>query len=93
MLRQKLEAMRLPTSSGSKIGAFAAVPTAARRGVVWVRPELVAQVRFSDWTTDNLVRQSAFLGLREDKPARRGGARGGDAHAEAECPHRCGSAV
>jgi len=49
--------------------AFAAVPSAARRGVRWVKPELVAQVRFATWTADNLVRQAAFLGLREDKPA------------------------
>jgi bifunctional non-homologous end joining protein LigD len=36
---------------------------------VWVKPKLVAQVRFATWTADNLVRQAAFLGLREDKPA------------------------
>ncbi len=48
---------------------FAAVPTDAKRGVVWVRPELVAQVRFATWTADDLVRQAAFLGLREDKAA------------------------
>jgi bifunctional non-homologous end joining protein LigD len=35
----------------------------------WVKPTLVGQVRFANWTADNLVRQAAFLGLREDKPA------------------------
>jgi bifunctional non-homologous end joining protein LigD len=49
--------------------AFEEVPHDAVRGVFWVRPSLVAQVRFATWTTDNLVRQAAFLGLREDKPA------------------------
>jgi bifunctional non-homologous end joining protein LigD len=49
--------------------AFDRIPTAARRGAHWVRPQLVAQVRFATWTADNLVRQAAFLGLREDKPA------------------------
>ncbi len=39
------------------------------RGVIWVKPELVAQVAFSTWTADNIVRQAAFKGLREDKPA------------------------
>jgi len=52
-----------------KTPPFAAVPAAARRGALWVRPQLVAQVRFATWTADNLVRQATFLGLREDKPA------------------------
>jgi bifunctional non-homologous end joining protein LigD len=69
MLRQKLEALKLPPSQASKTGAFAAVPAEARRGAIWVRPELVAQVRFATWTADTLVRQAAFLGLREDKSA------------------------
>lgn len=45
--------------------------SATLRGVEarWVRPELVAEVRFSEWTADGLVRQAAFLGLREDKTA------------------------
>ena len=41
-----------------------------RRGVVWVRPDLVAQVEYRAWTADNLLRHASFKGLREDKPAR-----------------------
>ena len=37
--------------------------------VHWVRPELVAEVKFLTWTDDNLLRQVAYEGLREDKPA------------------------
>lgn len=48
---------------------FVQVPSDARRGVRWVKPELVVQVRFATWTADNLVRQAAFLGVREDKNA------------------------
>jgi bifunctional non-homologous end joining protein LigD len=48
--------------------AFDQISTAARRGALWIKPKLVAQVRFATWTADNLVRQAAFLGLREDKP-------------------------
>ncbi len=40
------------------------------RGYHWVRPELVAEVAFSNWTDEGLLRQPAFQGLREDKPAR-----------------------
>ncbi len=35
----------------------------------WVRPELVAEVKFLTWTEDNLLRQVVYEGLREDKPA------------------------
>ena len=35
----------------------------------WTRPELVAQIRFTEWTADNRLRHAAFLGLRFDKAA------------------------
>jgi bifunctional non-homologous end joining protein LigD len=37
--------------------------------VHWVRPELVAQIGFSEWTTDGKLRHPKFLGLRRDKAA------------------------
>jgi bifunctional non-homologous end joining protein LigD len=36
----------------------------------WVRPELVCEVAFQEWTNDGRMRQPIFVGLREDKPAR-----------------------
>lgn len=39
------------------------------RGIVWVKPELVAEIAFGSWTASKTLRHSAFLGLREDKPA------------------------
>jgi len=36
----------------------------------WVRPELVAQVRFTEWTADNKLRHPVYLGLRADKDPR-----------------------
>jgi bifunctional non-homologous end joining protein LigD len=62
-LRQQLEAMRQTAMP------FADVPASAAKGALWVRPELVAEVQFSTWTADNLVRQASFKGLREDKKA------------------------
>jgi bifunctional non-homologous end joining protein LigD len=35
----------------------------------WVKPELVAEVTFSEWTADGRMRHPSFQGLREDKPA------------------------
>jgi DNA ligase D-like protein (predicted ligase) len=40
------------------------------RGTRWVRPELVAQIAFSEWTRDGRLRHPRYLGLRNDKPAR-----------------------
>lgn len=38
--------------------------------VQWLRPVLVGQFEFVEWTADNHLRHSKFVGLREDKPAR-----------------------
>jgi bifunctional non-homologous end joining protein LigD len=35
----------------------------------WVRPDLVAQIRFTEWTADNKLRHPVYLGLRDDKSA------------------------
>jgi bifunctional non-homologous end joining protein LigD len=45
---------------------FKPVPAGTR----WVRPELVAQVGFAEWTRDGRLRHPRYIGLREDKPAR-----------------------
>jgi bifunctional non-homologous end joining protein LigD len=39
------------------------------RGVTFVRPKLVAQIAFTEWTADGRLRHPAFLGLRDDKAA------------------------
>ncbi|CNI95166.1 ATP-dependent DNA ligase [Mycobacterium tuberculosis] len=47
---------------------FAAkLPAADARGVTFVEPVLVGEVRYSEWTPDNRLRQTSWRGLRPDK--------------------------
>lgn len=57
----RLEQAASPFSSAHRI---------RERDVHWVRPELVAQIGFSEWTPDGLLRHPRYLGLRDDKPPR-----------------------
>jgi len=45
------------------------MPRVRKSDVVWVEPELVAEVEFAEWTHEGRLRAPAYLGLREDKPA------------------------
>lgn len=36
----------------------------------WVRPQIVVEVKFSEWTSEGKLRQPIFVGVRDDKPAR-----------------------
>lgn len=36
----------------------------------WVKPEVVVEVKFNEWTADRRLRQPIFLGVRDDKDAR-----------------------
>ena len=60
-LREELEAKRRkrPAFGGN-------VPAGAKH--LWVRPSLVAEVRYKEWTRDGQLRHPVFLRLREDKP-------------------------
>ncbi len=46
------------------------VPRVEARGASWVRPKLVAEVAFAEFTGEGRVRHASFLGMREDKPAK-----------------------
>ncbi|HEY5999793.1 MAG TPA: non-homologous end-joining DNA ligase [bacterium] len=52
-----------------KRSPFAAAPDVAAP-VTWVKPELVCEVVFAEWTADGVMRQPVFLRLREDKAPR-----------------------
>ncbi len=45
------------------------VPRADRRGAHFIEPKLVAEIAFTEFTTDGILRHPSFIGLREDKPA------------------------
>ena len=49
---------------------FALVPRDDRRGSRWAEPRLVAEIAYSNWTSDQVMRHPKFVALREDKPAR-----------------------
>ena len=62
-LREKMD--KLATDKAS-----APVPRADARGAHWVKPSLVAEIAFAEFTADNVVRHASFLGLRGDKKAK-----------------------
>jgi bifunctional non-homologous end joining protein LigD len=50
-----------------KVRAPVAEDARDRKGAVWVKPRLVANVSFTEWTTDGRLRHPVFQGLRDDK--------------------------
>ncbi|URD60629.1 DNA ligase D [Sphingomonas sp. KRR8] len=46
------------------------VPRAMRRGSTWIEPTLVAEVAFTEFTSDGVLRHPSFIGLRSDKSAK-----------------------
>jgi bifunctional non-homologous end joining protein LigD len=39
-----------------------------KESVTWVRPKLVARIKYSNWTNDKKMRQPVFIGFQEDRP-------------------------
>jgi len=66
-LLDALEPLRVAKSPLAVVPKMAKVRAA---DVVWVRPTLVAEVKFAEWTHDGHLRAPVYLGLRDDKTAR-----------------------
>ena len=64
---QPLATDRMPLDVPTRSARFGSVLSRTH----WVRPELVAEVKFLAWTEDNLLRQVVYEGLREDNPRER----------------------
>ncbi|HRE81836.1 MAG TPA: non-homologous end-joining DNA ligase [Opitutaceae bacterium] len=58
----------LPLDHRSRFGQ--GMTRSVMRTVTWLKPKLVAQIKFAEWTEENLLRQPVFLGLRKDKAAK-----------------------
>ncbi|HEV2692960.1 MAG TPA: non-homologous end-joining DNA ligase [Verrucomicrobiae bacterium] len=58
----------LPEKSTGRFGG--GITAGEMKRCHWIKPAMVAQIRFSEWTRDEKLRQPVFLGLREDKAAR-----------------------
>jgi bifunctional non-homologous end joining protein LigD len=61
--------MRLLKPLASEASPFAIKPKTNERPH-WVRPELVVQIKFTEWTADGKLRHPVYLGLRDDKKAK-----------------------
>jgi bifunctional non-homologous end joining protein LigD len=69
-LREQLAPLETATSPFSQAIAPSRWSRRAAGTPHWVKSELVAEVRFRDWTPDGHIRHASYQGLRADKPAR-----------------------
>ncbi|MDX6404979.1 MAG: bifunctional non-ous end joining protein LigD [Blastocatellia bacterium] len=64
--RSLAELFKLMQPLKTKVSPFVDAPK-TNEPVQWLKPKLVAEVKFSEWTADQRLRHPIFVGLREDK--------------------------
>jgi bifunctional non-homologous end joining protein LigD len=70
-LPSKLATGRVRPNGGQGGQWVQGITPAMMRKMHWVNPVFVCQVKFAEWTQDAKLRQPVFLGLRDDKPAKK----------------------
>lgn len=68
LIQKKCPFANLPSQSSGRWGQ--GITQADMKRCTWLKPKLVCQVKFAEWTRDQRLRHPVFLGMREDKPAR-----------------------
>ncbi len=68
LIQDKCPFANLPADSSGRWGQ--GITKSEMKHCTWLKPRLVCQVKFAEWTQDGRLRQPVFLGMREDKPAR-----------------------
>ena len=62
-----LELFKMLDTIRTKADPFADIMPLGRRKAIWVKPQLVCEVEFTEWTPDGHLRHPSFEGLRDDK--------------------------
>jgi bifunctional non-homologous end joining protein LigD len=67
-IKQRLEIQKKLDRISQPVMPFAVKPKdPGLRDARWAKPQLVAEVEFTEWTADGSIRHPSFQGLREDK--------------------------